>query len=136
MGRRSCPFCRDDIYDQVPQQILDEVALDRLDHANPDSLGSRPRRNGDDGYDTADEIESDATHFKIRVGAREVAFMTNDGTDKEISIDLGEKSFRIEYKNRKCYLRRKNNPDIPVPLNPLAPQCAALPPPPPFTTTS
>lgn len=129
-GQARCPLCRADILDQIPQEIMDEVINDRVE-GDPAAMGSRPRTNGagaDDGYESADEIEDDATHIKIRYGAREVAFIRNDGIDKEISFDDGTMSFRIEYKNRRCYLRRKENPDVPVPLNPLAPQCAALPP--------
>lgn len=124
-----CPLCRADILDQIPQEILNEVDNDRAPR-DPDAMGSRPRH--DDGYDSADEIEDDATHIKISYGAHEVAFIRNDGIDKEISFDDGTVSFRIEYKNRRCYLRRKEHPDTAVPLNPLAPQCAALPMPPPI----
>lgn len=125
--QRRCPLCRADIYDQLPQEILDELENERLD-GDPNTMGSRPRRDGQaDGYDSADEIEDDATHFKIRYGASEVAYVRNDGIDKEISFDKpGDTSFRIVYKNRRCYLIRKDAPDTPVPLNPLTSLCAAI----------
>src|SRR6185437_819436 len=100
-----CPMCRADIIDQVPQEILDEVdSTDRIE-GDPNVMGSRPRRGHrgrnaqgeDDGYDTADEIEADATHIKIRYGARELGFVRNDGIDKEFSYDDGTVSFRIVY---------------------------------------
>ena len=130
------PLCRADIVDQLPQELIDEIENERLDDASdPNAMGSRSRRNPtvDDGYESADEIEDDATHIKIRYGAHEVAFIRNDGVDKEISFDKpGDTSFRIVYKNRRCYLLRKESPDTPVPLNPLTSRCAAIRAPPPF----
>lgn len=129
-----CPLCRADILDQIPQEVLDEVENERAGD-DPTAMGSR-RRTGpqtDDGYDSADEIEDDATHIKIRFGAREIGFLRNDGAHREISFDDGTTSFRIEYRNRKCYLYRKEAPDVAIPLNPLASLCAALPPPPPIS---
>jgi hypothetical protein len=127
-------LCRADIFDQIPQELLDEIENERVD-GDPAALGSRPRRNGevDDGYESADEIEDDATHFKIRYGASEVAYVRNDGIDKEISFDKpGDVSFRIIYKNRRCYLIRKDAPDTPVPINALTALCAAIRPLPPI----
>lgn len=128
-----CPLCRADIYDQIPQELLDELEDERAAD-DPTAMGSRNRRitTTDDGYDSADEIEDDATHIKIRFGAREIGFLRNDGIPKTITYDDGTVSFRIEYKNRKCYLFRKDFPDAAVPLNPLSSLCAALPPPPPI----
>lgn len=139
--QQRCPMCRADIVDQLTQEIVDEIENERVDNGDSAVLGSRPRRGGgaarataDDGYDSADEIEDDATHIKIRYGAHEVAFIRNDGVDKEISFDKpGDTSFRIIYKNRRCYLIRKDSPDTPVPLNPLTSLCAAIRPPSPIT---
>jgi hypothetical protein len=131
--QQRCPLCRADIVDQIPQEMLDEVENERVEGVEG-AMGSRPRRNpaADDGYDSADEIEDDATHIKIRYGAHEVAFIRNDGIDKEVSFDSNGVSFRIVYKNRRCYLVRKEFPDTPVPLNPLTSMCAVLRPPPPI----
>ncbi len=132
--QQRCPLCRADIVDQLPQELIDEIENERVE-GDPAAQGSRPRRDHavDDGYDSADEIEDDATHIKIRYGAHEIAFIRNDGVDKEISFDKpGDTSFRIIYKNRKCYLVRKDSPDTPIPLNPLTSLCAAIRAPPPI----
>jgi hypothetical protein len=114
--------CRGDILDQVPQEILDEVVIEPVE-GDPNM-----RRHRDEGYDSeADETDPDATHIKLRYGAREIGFITNDGVDKEISYDDGTVSFRVVYKNRRFYLLRKDYPDHPVALNPLTAVCAAIP---------
>lgn len=121
-------MCRADIIDQIPQEILDEAAPDaeQQQHVMTNS------RVDDDGYGSADEVEEDATHIKIRYGAREIGFLRNDGVPKTITYDDGTVSFRIEYRHNKCYLIRKDYPDTPVPLNPLASMCAVLAPSPPI----
>lgn len=130
--QQRCPLCRADIVDQIPQELMNEMENERIEGPEG-SMGSRRRRNENaDGYDSADEIEDDATHIKIRYGAHEVAFLRNDGIDKEISFDAHGVSFRVIYKNRKCYLIRKDFPDTPVPLNPLSALCAVLRPTPPI----
>lgn len=122
-----CGICRADIVDQLPQEILDEIETERIE-AGSNVMGSRPRRREDDDYESADELEDDATHFKIRYGAREIGFIRNDGIDKTVTYDDHAKgvSFRIEYRSRKCYLIRKDYPDTIVPLNPLSSQCATI----------
>lgn len=136
-GQQNCPICRGYIADQLTQELIDEIETGRIDNGDPAALGSRRRRGDpagvDDAYESADEIEDDATHIKIRYGAHEIGFIRNDGVDKEISFDKpGDTSFRIIYKNRKCYLVRRDSPDAPIPLNPLSSMCAAIRPPPPI----
>lgn len=123
-----CPLCRADFLEELPQELLDEVENERAAD-DPTAVGSRNRVNDDD-YGSADEIEDEATHVKIRFGAREIGFLANDGIAKTVTYDDGTVSFRIEYRDRKFYLIRKEFPDTPVALNPLTSLCAALPPPP------
>lgn len=103
----TCPLCRADITDSIPQEIKDEV---------------RPiDDNG--GYESTDDFDPEASHLKIRCGQREIAFVRNDGKRREIFFEDGNLKIRIEYKNRRCYLFRADDP-TPIPIHPLRSVCA------------
>ncbi len=105
--RNVCPLCREDITGAIPEEIWREVKVEE----------------DDDGYVTTDEFDPDASHLKIRMGSQEIAFIKNDGKRREIFFDDGHRKVRIEYKNRKCYMFRADDP-TPVPIYPLRSVCA------------
>lgn len=103
----TCPLCRDPIMNSIPEEILREVR--------------HVENNG--GYDSTDEIDIDATHAKISMGYRELAFIPNDGKRRDIFYEDQTVKVRIEYRGRKFYLIRPDDP-TPVPIHPLRKLCA------------
>ena|SRR6185437_1660138 len=104
--KNTCSLCRADITDSIPPEIMAEV-----------------QPVDDTGYESTDEFDPDASHLKIRCGSREIAFIRNDGKRRDIYYEDGDLRFRIEYRNRKCYLFRRDEP-TPIPIHPLRSICA------------
>lgn len=129
-GQARCPLCRADVLEQIPQEIIDESET----HMTAPGFEERRSRalREQSGEEGADEIDPGATHIKVRIGARDVGFLRNDGAHRELFFEDAGVSFRVVYRDRRCYLYRADAPDSAVPLNPLAPVCAVLPPPPPI----
>lgn len=100
-------MCRQDITSAIPNEIWNEVKVE----------------DEDDGYVTTDEFDADASHLKIRLGSQEIAFIKNDGKRREIFFDDGQRKVRIEYKNRRCYMFKMDDP-TPIPIHPLRSVCA------------
>lgn len=103
----SCPECRGPIRDSIPQEILDEVQP-------VEDTG---------GYDSSDEIDQEATHVKIKIGQREIAFIPNDGKRRDIFYEDRDIKIRIETRNRRYFLIRPDDP-TPIPIHPLRRLCA------------
>lgn len=128
-----CPLCREDISEQMPREMLDEVITSHQHRGIGGVIpGIGTTQNDDD--ESADEFDSDVTHIKIRYGAHEVAYIRNDGKSRTLSFEDEGVTFRIEYRNRRCFLYRSDSPDTPIPLHPLTAVCAIPPPQPTIPT--